>query len=227
MIRVATFNIQNDYRRYSKDKSLEILRYLNENKIDILGLQEVYCKVEKDLCKNMTKNYSFYGKYRFMSKFFLKRINEMTPIITNKKVIEKKNYHLPYLPSLLKRVMTKEVIEYKDKKISIYNTHLDYKYDIVRKRQLNKIYKIIKEDNNYIILMGDFNLKNNNPIFIDFINNINLQHIDIGEKTLKCSKYHRAIDHIFIDKRLKIKNRRLVTDIETSDHYSVMIDIEL
>ena len=55
------------------------------------------------------------GKYRFLSKYILRRFNEKNPIITKYKIISFKTYNLPFLPSLLKRVITHIVIEYKGK----------------------------------------------------------------------------------------------------------------
>ena len=54
-------------------------------------------------------------------------------------MIYNKTYHLPFLPSGLKRVVTKVVVEDDDLgKITILNTHLDYMFDFVKKRQLKK-----------------------------------------------------------------------------------------
>ena len=231
MITISTFNIQNDIKNYKKEKQDIIINYLKKNKIDILSLQEVYSKLDKDLTKTIsTINYSIKGDYRFFLKRILNRINEKTPIITNKKILSSKTYHLPYLPSLLKRVITKIEIEDNNKIISIYNTHLDYKYDVAKKRQLKRILKIISKDKNLIILTGDFNLKNNNPIFIDFVKELKklgINHIDMKNKTLKCSKYKRAIDHIFLSKEFSVISKEIIKDIPTSDHYPIIMKIKL
>ena len=41
MLKISTFNIQNDFDNYNKKKTLEIINYLKNNNIYILGLQEV------------------------------------------------------------------------------------------------------------------------------------------------------------------------------------------
>ena len=51
MLRISSFNIQNDFSKYNINKSKEIYNYLVQNKINILGLQEVYSKINKDLIK--------------------------------------------------------------------------------------------------------------------------------------------------------------------------------
>ena len=230
MIVISTFNIQNDIKNYSSEKCSEIIKYLTKNKIDILNLQEVFSSLDKDLSKSITSiKYSMFGKYRFFLKRIFNRINEKTPIITKYNVISYKNYNLPFLPSTLKRVMTKIEVEIDNKIVSIYNTHLDYMLDITKKRQLNKILKIIKKDNNPVILTGDFNLKNNNVIFNNFVKEmkeIGINHIDVLDNTWKPSKYHRAIDHIFISDSFKLKSKKIIKNIDISDHYPILIKID-
>ena len=230
MIRISTFNIQNDFKKYEDNKTKDIYNYIRKNNIDIIGLQEVYSKLLKDLKVQIKDRYNLIGKYRFISKILLNRVNEMNPIITKYDIITNKTYNLPHLPSLLKRIVTKAVIDYNGKKISIYNTHLDFKYDKVKKKQLDKIYKLIKKDNNPIILFGDFNLKNNKEIFNNFtdkLEELSIYRVHLDEKTFKESKYKREIDHIFISKDFKLLNKEVVKDLEISDHFPVLIDVEL
>ena len=230
MIIISTFNIQNDRKKNPIEKNSLILNYIEEYKIDVLNLQEVYKNLDIKLEKGLKeKNYQAYGTYRFHTPKVLNAINEKTPIITNKKVCSHKTYHLPFLPSLLKRVMTKIEIEIDGKMVSIYNTHLDYQYDQSRKRELKKIWKIIRKDKNLIILTGDFNLKTNNSIFQKFIEDmkkLKIEHIDIKEKTWKKSKYHRAIDHVFASQEFTVKEKKLITDLPISDHYPILMKLD-
>lgn len=230
MLIISTFNIKNDYYKYNKEKTKDIIKYLKDNHIDILNLQEVYKKLDKDLTKEIrNNNYRVIGKYRFLSRLLLKPINESTPIITNKKIVEIKHYRLPHFPSLLKRIMTKIVINYNNELVSIYNTHLDFKYDTVKKKELDKIYKIISKDKNRIILTGDFNLKTNKDIFNDFVaklKKLGIIRIPLDEKTLKQSMYNRAIDHIFISKEFDIVDKEVIKTLDISDHYPLLIKLK-
>lgn len=229
-MKISTFNIQNDYGKYDKSKSKQIYNYLKINKIDILGLQEVFSKCSDDLINYLGNNYKMIGKYRFFSKFLLRRFNEKNPIVTNYKIISFKTYHLPFFPSILKRVLTHVVVEYKGKEISIYNTHLEVRNLNVKKRQLNKIYSILKDDSREKILMGDFNLKNNNSLFQKFINDleeIGMVRVPLNEKTLKLSRYSREIDHIFLSEGFIIKKKEVIKNLSISDHYPVMIEVDL
>jgi endonuclease/exonuclease/phosphatase family metal-dependent hydrolase len=229
MLTISTFNIQNDYQKDTDYKTNIIINYLKDNNIDILGLQEVYKNVNNNLEKYLPSNYKMYGKYRFYSKKILSLINEKNSLITNKKVLSTKTYHLPIFPTFLKRIITKIEIEYNNEIISIYNTHLDYKYDKVKEKELKTILKILSKDKNKIILLGDFNLKTNKEIFNNFItelNKLNIKHINIGEKTYKQSLYHRAIDHIFISNSFTLLNKELITNLDISDHYPILIKIK-
>lgn len=229
-MRICTFNIQNNYRSYDNSKTKDIYKFLKDNKIDILGLQEVFGKCSDDLDLLLKSNYHMEGNYRFISKYLLRRFNEKTPIITKYNIVGFKTFNLPFFPSLLKRVITHVVINYKGEEISIYNTHLEVKNENVKRRQLNKIYRLLINDPRRKILMGDFNLKNNNPLFLNFINSlekIGIKRIPLNEKTLKNSKYSREIDHIFLSDEFRLKEKRVVKDLEISDHYPVVVEIEL
>jgi len=225
---ISSFNIQNNINNYSIDKTKDIVRFLEENNIDILGLQEVFSPCDNDLERLFPKNYSMVGKYRFFLQFIFKKINEKTPIVTKYKIIKYKTYRLPHLPSLLKRVMTKVIIDIDGEMVSVYNTHLDFKSMIARKRELKKILRIIRRDVNPIILLGDFNLKNNKQMFIDFeyeLNKIGIRRVSFNEKTLKVSQYKREIDHIFLSYDFRLISKKVVKDLEISDHYPVVIEI--
>lgn len=50
-MKISTFNIQNNFLIYKKDKANEIYNYLKNNNIDILGIQEVFNKFNRDLIK--------------------------------------------------------------------------------------------------------------------------------------------------------------------------------
>lgn len=227
-MKISTFNIQNDSKTYKRKKVDELHNYIEKNKIDVLGLQEVFPRLDKDIKKDLGYDYKVEGKFRFLSRIILRRINEKNPIITTHEVVSSKTYHLPSFPSLTKRVLTHVVIKYKEKEISIYNTHLEVYIPSVKTKQLNKIYEIIKKDDRPKVLMGDFNLKTNNNIFSEFVTKleeIDIKRIPLDEKTYKPSKYKREIDHMFISKEFRLKNKEVVKDLIISDHYPVLIDV--
>ncbi len=222
---ISTFNIQNNSKNYSRSKSEEISEYILSNKIDIIGLQEVFLSSDVDL-NNILKNYNIVGKYRFL---FKSDINEKNPIISKYRIIKSKTYYLPSFPSKYQRIMTYALIDYNGKEISIYNTHLEVKSNKIKLKQLLKIYEIFKSDKRPKIIMGDFNMKIDNPLFISFMSlmeKLNLKRIPILEKTYKTSKDNKAIDHIFISSDFKLIDEKVIKSLNTSDHYPIIIDIK-
>jgi len=230
MLNISTFNIENDYQVYSSDKAKTIIKYLTNYNIDILALQEVHSKLSADLQVELEKiSYKMNGDFRFYLKRLLNKYNEQVPIITNKHIINTKTTHLPSFPSPLKRIVTKTIISYQEQPISIYNIHLDYKFSSVKERELQKLLRILKKETNPIILLGDFNLKTNNDMFIKFIKELeklNIKRVEANEKTLKASKYNRAIDHIFISDIFKVHKISIIKSFDISDHYPVLIALD-
>ncbi len=229
MLTISTFNIKNDSSTYRREKAERIIEYLEDNQIDILNLQELFPKCERDLRKELQKrNYKIYGKYRYYFPWF-SSINESNAIITNQPVIFHKTYYLPSFPSFTKRVATKVVIQNeKIGTISIINTHLDYQYDYVKKKQLKYLQKLIEKDKNPILLTGDFNLKNNKELFFWFENVLQekgIFPIKTKGKTLKQSRYHRAIDHIFISQDFEILKAEIIKTLSISDHYPILVKL--
>ena len=230
MLIISTFNIKNNYNKYQKIKATDIYKYVLNNNIDVLCMQEVFSKCRNDLEKNIEESkYKLYGKYRYRLRIF-RPISEAVSVLTRKEVLKNDTFHLPFLPSLLKRIVTRVEIKTDEfGKIVIYNTHLDYKFDIVKKRQLKKLLKYIRKEHNPIIITGDFNLKNNNDLFLIFIkemNDIGLKRVEVNDKTLKQSRGKRAIDHIFISKEFKLKKFEVVKDLSISDHYPILVQLE-
>ena len=85
-------------------------------------------------------------------------------------------------------------------------------------------------DNNLVILMGDFNLKNNKEIFNKFCNLLEekgISRIEFNDRTLKMSRYHREIDHVFLSNEFNVENYSIIKDLEISDHYPIMVDVEV
>ena len=228
-MRVSSFNIQNNINNYSIDKTEEIVKYLENYQLDILGLQEVFSPCSEDLERCFPKNYKMRGNFRFFSKNLLKKYNEKTPVVTKYKILKHKTYHLPHFPSLLRRVMTKVVMEIDGEEVSVYNTHLDFQFMYARKRELKKILRILRKDPNPILLLGDFNLKNNKQIFIDFeyeLNKIGIRRVSFNEKTLKASQYKREIDHIFLSYDFQLIDKEVIKELDISDHYPVIVEIK-
>lgn len=247
-IKIASFNTWNC--RFSRRNSFSIANvfssFVKKENIDVVGVQELTFKY----CCNVKKllpNFSFYGSYRF-GNFILKRFpfNENNNIITNHKVFYQKTYLMPFLPvnfkelkqsvnikrwSLLPRITTVVVLEIGDKKVCVINTHLDYKINSIKQRQLDFLFKLIdKKVKSYpIVLMGDFNLSITDDIFNNFVlklDNIGIKRVSINDRTWNRKK---TLDHIFIPNdwdilRYSVMDDKSMEDI--SDHRMILVECE-
>ncbi len=224
---VSTFNIQNDFKIYNKNKSRIIYNYLKKNKIGVLGLQEVFKDCNNDL-ESLLYKYNIEGSFRYRLGLFHPKKNERNPIITKYKIISHKTYHLPSFKAKYNRIITKIVIKYHGHLVSVYNTHLEIGNNDIKIKQLNKIYDLISKDNNLIILMGDLNLNKDNELLIDFKNKLdklNVSMVDIKSKTVKTS--NETIDYIFVSDEFTIKKKEVIKNLDISDHYPIMIEIKM
>ena len=41
------------------------------------------------------------------------------------------------------------------------------------------------------------------------------------------SRYHREIDHVFLSNEFNVENYSIIKDLEISDHYPIMVDVEV
>ncbi|MDD3187104.1 MAG: endonuclease/exonuclease/phosphatase family protein [Bacilli bacterium] len=250
-VKVMTFNVRNNSERLfynnkenSTLKKAQILsNFIVDNNIDIIGAQELVRKYVKIL-KNLLIGYNFAGEYRRQKKKFISLANESNSIITRYKIIRTKTFYLPYFPKnklqILKnyldiapRIMTMVLLELENKKrVYVFNTHLNYEFSDVQKRQLDKVLKILKKYNDYpIILTGDFNMNTDFYLFKEFVDNlkkIGINIVDINEST-NIGKDVLPIDRIFISKHFYLSGINVGNEIlnNISDHKPVIVELEL
>jgi endonuclease/exonuclease/phosphatase family metal-dependent hydrolase len=211
--------------------------YVNKMKFDFIGTQEMTYVFIKSLKKYLNKEYQIVGQFRYANNFFKKIVpyNESNSIITNKKILKNLTLKLPWLPNKLSdykfdkligitpRIAT--IVIEEENNICYINTHLDYKFSNVQKKQLdfiiNYITKISDEYN--IILTGDFNMELSNPLFSDFVlelNKLKLKRIEIEEYTWD----DKIIDHIFIPEKWVVEEKGIMKDnylTQISDHNGI------
>lgn len=241
-MKILTFNIRNRYgiKDYNgiykgKDTVKDLTDYIMLNDIDIVCLQEVI-EAYRDNLTNSLGSYYVYGRPRLGDNIFTKKIsklrkfNESVNIYTKVEALNCKNYQLPVLPDILPRIATK--VDYKiDRKIiTIINVHLSAYNKISKNRQLKYLYKKISKINNPIILLGDFNMNIKSNImnmFIEKLNKLGINHLEINGKTFKKSRRNLPIDHVFVSNKIKIKSIDKIKEdiVSFSDHYPVLLEI--
>lgn len=236
---IATFNIQNKYKlkNYTGVDQFgnhvkSLVDFINHYHIDILGVQELTKTYKENLCMILPKDYLITGKYRytnFGNKIsIIRRYNESNSIITRCHLLDSKTKRLPFFPHI-PRIITYTSFMIHNRRIKVYNTHLDQKSDYIRKKQLKVILSMIKKSQSECVLMGDFNCSIKQDYFNYFIEEmekINMNFVKVDKPTLKNRKY--PIDHIFIPKDWIIKEK-IVAEVGTkaSDHLPIVVKLKI
>lgn len=236
---IATFNIQNKYKLKNYNgidtfgnhvKSLVAL--INCYHIDILGVQELTKLYKNNLYSLLPKDYMITGKYRYTSfgnKIpIIRKYNESNSIITRCQLLNSKTKRLPFFPNIPRIITCTNFMIY-NRRISVYNTHLDQKSDKIRKKQLNAILSIVEKSRSEFVLMGDLNCSMKHDyfkFFVDEMERLNMHLVKIDMPTHKKKKY--PIDHIFIPKDWKVKEKSVV-DVgeEMSDHMPIIVKLKI
>jgi len=241
IIKIATFNIQNKYQipNYKGidedgDNTHKLVSFIVENDIDILGTQEMVKGYQSRLMERLEHfKYTITGNYRLkrIGNYIpiLRKYNEANSVITKYPVESTKTIPLSFLP-YTPRIATMTQIMIDTIKINVINTHLEVNRKYLRQKQLNRLKKIIDNIEGYIILMGDFNMEKDNPLFQDFIKNMKNYNLKLIKTTAGTHPtMESAIDHIFVSKSLGIVTEiKVDTTLENmSDHRPVIVTLKL
>ena len=235
-----TFNIQhglNFIKLLNKERVIDldaVAKTIKEENADIVGLNEVYNDINhlvtneqvKYLTSKLGYNYYFFGqsitiketigygnaiisKYP-LTNFVVHKIED--PIIKDEDAFYESR-------SIIEcdLLVNNEVIK-------IFVTHLG----LAKSEQKNGIRKIIELlKNEKTILMGDFNMQEDNDNIISLSNYIdNSSYLIEGKKeTYPSNNPNMKIDYIFT-KNLKVKDSKVVKKI-VSDHFPIINTIEI
>lgn len=233
----------------------EIIEFVKRENFDILNFQEVTggsLNRHNIDCFNYLKNNLGYGgelsvswrvkgdknSYFGNATFFKKSFS-----VKDKKIIWLKDYQevtlhtpFPYRPYSVLSLG----LDILGKTVQVINTHLlwgptpqDSKEKL---KQGQKLYKYLKTVDNPFILSGDFNVDQSSQI-VSWISTLgrNLTVENNVTNTLNF-RTHRvkhlfprglAVDYIFVDRRLQVKNFKVVEDEDLSDHFALAAEIEL
>lgn len=236
--RIGTFNLAgNQFQNLEIDKLI-----LNEN-MDFVGFQEVPSSflMSKDF-ENLKNTYKYYVYSKNDSKYW-------TQLILSKFELKDSTFLDPGIgfTTLHARISIKSNIEINDRKITIINNHLSIPFDrdqncrglkclifnynqLDRDNQLNFLNNYISNNNGEFILIGDFNLSDQNYSYTQFSKNL----IDSSVCTLNLNYTWSSefifpftrLDYIFIKSNSNIYPISTKTiKIEGSDHLGVISDI--
>ena len=230
-MKLISFNLKNVFlQEMNKEKVSFISNFIKNNNIDIVNVQELSV-ISKRRLKKVLHNYSFYGEFRYRKMFSLLPMNENNNIITNKKVEDyetirfkdKLLYKITHFP-LLPRIATITIIS----DMCIINTHISNRVKKVKDEQLESLKKVIDKYKNYrIILTGDFNMTSKNETFNDFIkylDNLNITRVPLNEPTWYGRNKKYTLDHVFISKNIVLKDYKILSSNNYSDHDILYIE---
>ncbi len=253
-LKIISYNIRynnpNDGINVWENRKSTITNFLIDESPDFIGLQEVKHSQLLFLLESML-DYNFIGVGRDDGK----TKGEYSPIFYNKnkfKVLFHETFWLSPTPkkvsvgwvASMERICTYGLFENinSNQKIWIFNTHFDHIGNIARKESANLILKTIDKINNEklpVILTGDFNLEDNNPI----IKKIQKQLTDVQFNVDESNKYYgtfsgfkhskiieKRIDYIFTKniKPIQSKHIHLKTPYNgwASDHHPVLTTLK-
>ena len=235
MLKVMTFNIKNTYQNEIRDgvfsaRIEKIIKIIQKENPDILGLQEVTNEVKKIFDKIFV-NYHIIGRSRYEKNI---RRNEYNLLLIKKEipVITYTTYSLglninkirsKQLLSMFPRICTYAKINYQGTYINVYNTHLDHFFNKTKEKQLKILENIVSKDDEPVIIMGDFNMSRGNEIFKQFYK----PYLNVATKIKipTFGKYY--LDHILLSGHFSlIKSYVHKHENYPSDHYPVIAEID-
>ncbi len=240
-IKIMTYNIQHglDYKKLlNKERIIDldkIYQVIKDEDVDLVGLNEVYNDVNnietveqvKYLANKLGFNYYFFGQSITVKNV----IGYGNAIISKYPLINYKIHKIddPLIKDEDTYYESRIIIEcdllINNETIKVFVTHLG----LAKSEKLNgtkKLLEVIK-DNEKIILLGDFNMKedNNNILLLskELFNTSKL--IDGCKCTYTSVDPKEKIDYIFV-KGIDVISSKVVKKI-ASDHYPVVCKIKI
>lgn len=227
LIRIATYNIHRGRDKVGYSNLNHIGEFIKSYNIDIIGLQEVDKNVSrtnfedqlKILADKLEMYYYFGSNKRFLSGEYGNGVLSRYPLQNSENIIMQGKEPRGLLKT--------NVLIDENRRLNFMVTHLGLDVN-ERQKQFNSILEYVGLYEEDLILVGDFNVTDNDPNIIKIQQKLN----DVGDKTiyryvntLNVFRNEYRIDYIFTSKSIKI-NRYKVEKVQYSDHFPVIVDIE-
>ena len=243
-IKVMSFNLRHIIKEEIiglwKKRYEKIVTFIKNESPDIIGVQELTRKGKRYLKGNL-KEYKIVGKKRHSIIF----TNEYNCVLVKRefKIKGHKTYSLSDKINRLgrkaktdnfPRICTLVHIERENNKYLIANTHLDNSSKENKKRLLGIFDNIVethKKDDEYIIITGDFNMTLDNKNLLNYSKKYIDPFKDYTITTFPALPELKALDHIFLDERLKYFNEIIYSNSNDSgfmsDHNPISCIVEI
>ena len=223
---LGTFNIASGRQ---PDKT-ELSKWLREQKINILGLQEVD-EFTRRTPYSMTDVVKGNYTYDYFSKAISFEEGEYgNAILSNFELSERDSHYFQHF-GLEERIYQRGLIEIDGKKLAIYHTHLSFESKEIRAHQVKELLRTVKNDKaNYIVILGDFNMDQTLEeweVFHEYqlVNGRNgIWYQTFNEPDDKMKVF--SIDNIILSNNIKIEEVR-VNQTHLSDHSLLATKISL
>lgn len=226
-IRIMTYNIHRGRDKIGNNNLKNISKLIEYYDVDIVGLQEVDKNVSRtnfeDQLKILAEELSMY--YYFGSnKSFLK--GEYGNGVLSKYPLQSPE-NIIFQGREPRGLLKTSILLGNNKKMNFMVTHLGLDIE-ERQKQFNNVLNYIDVYDENLVLVGDFNVLDNDPNIMKIQKHLN----DVGEKTinryvntLNIFRNEHRIDYVFVNKRMQIKKYK-VEKVQYSDHFPIIVDIE-
>ena len=243
-ISIMSFNlrhiIKEEFIGLWKKRYDKIIDFIKDMDSDIIGVQELTRKGKRYLKKHL-REYKIVGKKRHSIIF----TNEYNCVLVKRsfKIKGHKTYSLSDNINKLgrkskddnfPRICTLVHVEKENKKYLIANTHIDNSSTENKKRLLDIFDSIIddhKKIEEYVIITGDFNMTYDNKNLVSYARKYNDPFRNSTVGTFPSVPDMKALDHIFLDKRLSYHGEKIHSDSNDngfmSDHYPISCTVEI
>ena len=233
-IRVMTYNI---HHGVGADGSLDLQRIANlirEERIDIVGLQEIDRGVERSQKRDVIGELS---KLTGMQFYFAKNIvyqggDYGNAVLTRFPVVEQTNTHFKMIRPGEQRGVIQMVLDINGTKLAFLNTHIDYRDDDVERRMnISELKEIVTRlDDKPVILCGDFNATPDSRVHAELARFMYDAWEKVGHGsglTLYSDRPEKRIDYIWISPKRVRPVKMSVPQTQASDHLPVVGEFEI
>jgi endonuclease/exonuclease/phosphatase family metal-dependent hydrolase len=241
-IRVMTYNI---HVGVGMDKKLDLARIakvINDQKPDLVGLQEVDRGVERtqrideiaELAKLTKMDYAFAFNLPYQGGQY------GVAILSRFRILATDHRHYRNLREAERRGFIRAEVVARGQKLNFVTTHLDYQYEDGRVFETEQLLKALENVTGPLIVLGDFNdvpSGGAHKLMLGVFDDAWIRHqytlwLDGTERnngfTYPADKPAKRIDYIFTRRSDRIKTKGIWT-IQTpaSDHLPVIADLEI